>query len=130
MPLTTTEANNLLNGSVRTSNYTAPTLPIKMALATTAPTASAAGTEVTGGSYARQDVTFGTAASAASIANTAVVTYAGMPTASVSHVDVYDSAGSPVRKWFGAITGGAKSVTAGDTLSFAIGAITLSLGTS
>lgn len=123
--LVTTEANRLLDASLGTAAYAAPTTPMKLALATSASSASAAGTEVTGGSYARQNVAF-SAASAGATANTGAVTYTNMPATTVTHVDLYDSAGSPRRGWFGALTA-SKTTAAGDTLSFAIGAITVAM---
>jgi hypothetical protein len=47
----------LINGTIRGTNYTAPTT-IYVALYTTDPTDADTGTEVSGGSYARQSVTF------------------------------------------------------------------------
>lgn len=123
--LVTTEANRLLDASFGTAAYTAPTTPMKLALATTSSTASAAGTEVTGGSYARQTIALGSA-SAGSASNTGAITYTNMPAATSVSVDVYDSNGTPRRGWFGALTA-SKTTAAGDTLSFAVGAITVTL---
>ena len=53
--LKTTRANSILNDELSGTLY--------LALYTSAPTASAAGTEVSGGSYARQVIAMGTAAS-------------------------------------------------------------------
>ena len=123
--LVTAEANRLLDASLGVATFTAPTGSMKLALATSASSASAAGTEVTGGSYARQNITFGSA-SAGSSANTGAVTYTNMPAATVTHVDVYDSNGTPRRAWYGALSA-SKTTALGDTLSFAISAITISL---
>ncbi|GAA3878052.1 hypothetical protein GCM10022243_48430 [Saccharothrix violaceirubra] len=123
--LVTTEANRLLDASLGVATYTAPTGSMKVALATSASSASAAGTEVSGGSYARQNVTFGSA-SAGSTSNTGAVTFTSMPAATVTHVDIYDSNGTPRRAWYGALTA-SKTTASGDTLSFAIGALTISL---
>lgn len=127
--LDTSEANRLLEAIVGKTTYSATTSPLKMRLCTTTGTDSSAGTEVTGGSYVaggNSVATWGTAASR-SIANATAVTYTGMPavtTPGVQGVDFYDSAGSPVRKLYGNL-GTAKIVAAGDTLTFAIGAITV-----
>lgn len=123
--LVTAEADRLLNASLNGTAYTAPTTPMKLALATTASTASAAGTEVTGGSYARQTIAFTTSAGSG-VSNSGAVTYTNMPAATTTHVDVYDSAGTPRRGWFGALTA-SKTTASGDTLSFAIGAVTVTL---
>lgn len=124
--LVTAEANALLEASSAKTAYTNPTTPIKIALTTTTPTASAAGTEVTGGSYARQTQTYA-AASAGSIASNVALTYAGMPVATVVGVDEYDSAGTPVRRWFGTLTT-PKTTNAGDTLTIGSGSYTKTLG--
>ena len=56
--LVTVEANALLGGSSGQAAYPAVTTPIKVALVTATGTATTAGTEVAGGSYARQTITF------------------------------------------------------------------------
>lgn len=123
--LVTAEADRLLNASVNGTAYTAPTTPMKLALATTASSASAAGTEVTGGSYARQTIAFTTSAGSG-VSNSGAVTYTNMPAATVTHCDVYDSNGTPRRAWWGALTA-SKTTASGDTLSFATGAVTVGL---
>lgn len=119
------EANRLLDASLAVATYTAPTSPMKLALATTTGTNSAAGTEVSGGSYARQTITFGSASSGSS-SNTNVITYTAMPAATVTGVDIYDSNGTPRRAWAGALTA-SKTVASGDSLSFAAAAVTITL---
>ncbi len=119
------EADAILNASSGTAAYTAPTTPIKVALVTALGTATAAGTEVTGGSYARQTLTMA-AAAAGSASSNAALTYTGMPACTVVGVDEYDSAATPVRRWFGSLTA-SKTVNAGDTLSIAIGQYTKTL---
>lgn len=120
-----TESNRLLDASLGTAAFTAPTGPMKLALETVTGTNVAAGTEVVGGSYARQTVTFGTA-SGGSATNSNTISFTGMPTATVTGIGIYDSAGSPRRVWVGALTA-SKSVTSGDTLSFAPASITVTL---
>lgn len=121
----TTEANGILTSSVKGTAYTAPTAPINLALVTVIGSASAAGTEVTGGSYARQPITWGTA-SAGSIANSVAITFTAMPAVTVVGVDIWDSAGTPIRRWWGAVSPN-KVLGSGDTLSFAIGALSVGL---
>lgn len=123
--LVTTEANGLLNASSGQAAYTAPVTPIKVALATATGTASAAGTEVAGGSYARQTITF-SAASGGSITSNVALTYTNMPACTVTGVDEWDSTGTPVRRWFGALSA-SKTVNAGDTFSIAAGSYTKTL---
>lgn len=50
--------NALINGTLRATTYTAPTT-VYLALYTSDPTDADTGTEVSGGSYARQSITFG-----------------------------------------------------------------------
>lgn len=105
------------------NTVTAPVLPLKLALTTTVPTDSAAGTEVTGGSYARQTITVGSAASGGALSNTADIVFASMPAVGGSGVrgfEVWDSAGTPVRWWHGVPTV-ERTVTAGDDYKVAAG---------
>ena len=116
--------NQLLDALVGTSSYTVTT-PIKLALMTANGSDSAAGTEVTGGSYARQTIAFD-AASGGSIDNNAAISFTDMPSCTVVGIEIYDSAGSAKRLAYGALTA-SRTVTSGDTVQFASGAITLSL---
>lgn len=122
--LPNTIENQLLDALVGTASYSVTT-PIKLALVTANGSDSAAGTEVAGGSYARQTIAFDAAASG-QIANNAVINFTGMPSCTVVGIEAYDSAGTPKRLFYGALTAN-KTVTAGDTIQFAIGSITFSL---
>jgi hypothetical protein len=94
-------------------NYT---LPIKVALTTTLCTASAAGTEVTGGSYARQSLAGAmSAASAGSKTNSSAITFSGMPACTWADVFTADSTGTPKNMNFKGTPSLAKTVNAGDT---------------
>lgn len=125
--LVTVEATAILQSSVAGTAYTAPQTPIKLALitTTTASTASTPGSEVSGGSYARATIVFGSA-SGGSIANNASISFTNMPACTVGGIELWDSAGTPVRRWFGTL-GSSKTLGAGDTISFASGAITVAL---
>ena len=116
--------NQLLDALVGTTANTVTT-PIKLALVTANGSDSAAGTEVTGGSYARQTITFG-AASSGQIANSGTVSFTGMPSCTVVGIEIYDSAGTPKRLAYGPLTN-TRTVTAGDTVQFAASSVTLSL---
>jgi hypothetical protein len=124
--LVTTEANNFLAASFGQAAYTAPVAPVKVRLCTTTGTASSAGTPVAGGSYADQTLAM-SAPSGGSIANSGALNYTGMPAVTVASAEVWDSAGSPVRRWFGALTA-AKTTNAGDTFTIAAGALTGAAG--
>lgn len=84
-----------------------------------------AGTEVTGGAYARQTLTVAAAASGAT-SNSADVVFSGMPATTVVGVEIWDSAGTPVRLWYGNLAA-SRTVAAGDELRLAAGSLTLSL---
>lgn len=71
----------------------AGTMTVK--LHTADPGTSGTTSEVTGGSYAAQSATFN-AASAAASALSADVAFTGMPAVTVTHISVFDKAGSPV----------------------------------
>jgi hypothetical protein len=120
------EANRLLDASFGTASYTAPTTPMKLALMTANGSATSAGTEVTGGSYARQNIAFASASSQAA-ANSGSISFTSMPAVTVVGVEIHDSAGSPRRAWYGPLAA-SKTLNAGDTLSFSISAVAASLG--
>lgn len=122
--LTDTIENQLLDALVGTASYSVTT-PIKLALVTANGSDSAAGTEVTGGSYARQTIAFDSASSG-QIANSSVINFTGMPTCTVVGIELYDSAGTPKRLAYGALAA-SKSVTSGDTVQFAASSVTFSL---
>lgn len=104
---------------------TRPTSPIRVALVTAIGSDSAAGTEVVGGSYARQNANL-TAASAGASTNSAEIRFTNMPAVTVVGVDLYDSAGSPVRLWWGPLAAN-KVVNAGDDFVIAAGDLDLTL---
>lgn len=119
------EANRLLDASFGVASYTAPTGAMKLALASVTGSNTAAGTEVTGGSYARQTITMGSAASGAN-ASSGAINFTNMPAITTVAVDVFDSNGTPRRAWWGALTA-SKTTASGDSLSFSSGSITASL---
>ena len=116
--------NQLLDALVGTASYSV-TNPIKLALVTANGDDASAGTEVTGGSYARQTIEFD-AAAGGSISNNALISFTSMPSSTVVGIEIYDSAGSPKRIAYGPLTT-SRVVTAGDTVQFSIDAIILSL---
>jgi len=116
--------NQLLDALVGTASYSV-TGPIKLALVTANGDDASAGTEVTGGSYARQTIEFD-AAAGGSISNNALISFTSMPSSTVVGIEIYDSAGSPKRIAYGPLTT-SRVVTAGDTVQFSIDAIILSL---
>ena len=99
-------------------------LPLKVALLTALGSDSAAGTEVSGGSYARQNITFA-AASAGAASNSALVSFTGMPACVVVGFAIYDNGGA--RVWNITRAGGSLTVNVGDTVQIAAGAVVLSV---
>lgn len=104
---------------------TVPTTPLKVALVTANGDETTAGTEVTGGSYARQDLSVAAAVSGAT-SNSADLVWTGMPAATVVGVEIWDSSGSPVRLWYGPLSA-SRTVAAGDELRLTAGSLSLSL---
>ena len=119
------EATRLLDASFGVASFTAPTTPMKLALLTANGSNTSAGTEVTGGSYARQTITMGSA-SAGACSNSGAVNFTSMPACTVTGVEIYDNNGTPRRAWQGALTS-SKTVGSGDTLSFAVAAVAASI---
>lgn len=123
--LTNTAENLMLDWINGVGTPTRPTTPLKLALVTANGSDSAAGTEVTGGSYARQNVTF-SAASSGATSNSGAVSFTGMPAATIVGVEVWDSAGTPVRLWYGPLSAN-KTTNSGDTFTIAAGDLDLTL---
>lgn len=63
--------NALVNGTIRGTTYTAPTT-VYLALYTSDPSDADTGTEVTGGSYVRQSITFGAPSNGSSTNSAAI----------------------------------------------------------
>lgn len=94
-------------------NYT---LPMKAHLTTTLCTASAPGTEFSGGSYAAQSLAGSMApASGASKSSSATLTYSNMPSGTWADVYVTDSTGTPKNVSFRGGSSLGKTVNPGDT---------------
>lgn len=127
---TDAEENNILKARFGGSLPTA-VATWYVALTTTTPTDSAAGTEVTGGSYARVAVTNNTtnfpAPTVGVIANGAAFTFPA-PTANwgtVTHFELWDAASAGNRFYWGALTA-SRTVNNGDSApSFAVSALTI-----
>ncbi len=116
--------NALINHVLRNSSLASPAA-VYAALFTVIPTPSTSGTEVTGGSYARQAVTFGAPASGVST-NSAPVAF---PTASagwgsVVAVAIMDDVTGGNILYFGAL-GTPKTIALDDTASFAALALSI-----
>jgi hypothetical protein len=116
--------NKLLDHTLRNTSYTSPTT-VYLALYTSNPTDADSGTEVSGGSYARQTVAFSAAASG-TISNSADITFTSMPAATVTHVGVRDASSAGNLLYHGSLSS-SKSVDSGDTFKISTGDLDISL---
>jgi hypothetical protein len=125
--IVTTISNQLLDSLVGNASYTVTT-PIKLRLMTVNGTNTSAGTEVTGGSYASQNITFSSAGSilTETLQNNAAISFASMPATTVTGIELWDSSGTPKRLAWGPLTTN-RTTASGDTLQFAINSIVVSL---
>jgi hypothetical protein len=118
--------NALINATLRNTSYTSPSV-VYLGLYTSDPTDADTGTEVSGGSYARQAITFG-APSNGVTSNTAAIEF---PQATANWGTV---------GWIGiedALTGGnllyhspldaSKTIASGDIFKIAIGSLSVTL---
>lgn len=124
-------ATNFLNAEYGSGSFTARTGAVVLELDTAVGSQAAAGTAVSGGSYADQTCAFGSASTqtgtySGQIANSGTPTYTNMPAVTVTSVTLKDSAGSPVQQAYGNLTS-SKTTNIGDTVSVAVGAITISI---
>lgn len=113
--------NKILDHVFRNTAYTPPSA-VYLGLYTSAPSDAGSGTEVSGGGYARQAITFG-AASGGAISNTAAVqfTASGGSYGTVTHVGVFDASSAGNMLAWKAIT--PIVMGSGAILTFAIGDI-------
>lgn len=133
--------NKVLDHILRATAFTAPTT-VYVGLLTAASTDAAAGTEVTGGAYARVAIVSATTAwnntqgnttgastgTDGTIENAAAINFP-TPTAgwgNVTHWAVFDAATGGNMLFQSALTT-AKTINTGDAVSFAIGALTLQI---
>lgn len=99
-----------------------------LALYTSDPTIADTGTEVTGGSYARQPITFGSI-TAGSMSNSSIVTFSGLPTATITHYGIRTAVTGGTLRVFGSLSS-VGAVISGDEITFPIGNIQISLAGS
>lgn len=99
-----------------------------LALYTVSPTASGGGTEVTGGSYARLPITFGTITNG-SMSNTSTVTFSNLPTVTSGFFAIHNAFTGGTMKVYGALNT-AMVVVTGDQIQFPVGSIVINLSGS
>jgi hypothetical protein len=118
----------LLDWLMTTGTATRPTAWF-LALYTAAPSDSGGGTEVTGNGYSRQSASFAAASTpggTTSNTNTISFTASGGNWGSITHVGILSASTGGNLLWHGAMTT-ARTVNDTDTLSFAPGAVALTL---
>lgn len=117
--------NALLNHVFRNTALTAPA-SVWLALYTVTPSDAGGGTQVSGGGYARQAITFG-APSGGAISNTSAVSFtaSGAAYGTVVAVGIFDASTAGNLLAWDDIT--AAVINDGDTLNFPIGDIDITL---
>ena len=116
------QENTMLNaGFVPSTTY-------YLALFTSDPSTTGASGEVTGGSYARQAIAFGSA-SAGSQASTNAQTFTNMPVEAggVPYFGLFTASTSGTYLGGGTTSGLSGAISAGSTVTFSIGSVTTSL---
>jgi hypothetical protein len=116
--------DKLIDHFLGTTSYTMPA-DVYVALFTVAPSDAAGGTEVTGGSYARQIATF-TAASSGATSNDSNIDFTGMPAATTVAIGIFDALTTGNMLLYGTLTTN-KTTDAGDTLRIATGDLDISI---
>jgi hypothetical protein len=116
--------NKLIDHFLGTTSYTMPA-DVYVALFTVAPSDAGGGTEVTGGSYARQIATF-TAASSGATSNDDNIDFTGMPAVTTVAIGIFDALTSGNMLLYGTLTTN-KTTDAGDTLRIATGDLDISI---
>ena len=118
--------NKVLDYVLRDQADWAPTA-VYLALHTADPTDAGSGAECSGGSYARQAITFNAApATAGTIDNSSAEECTNMPACTVTHIGIWDAASSGNLLFHGAVSA-SKTVTSGDTISLAAGSLDITL---
>jgi hypothetical protein len=118
--------NALINATLRNTSYTSPTT-VYLALYTSDPTDADTGTEVSGGSYARQSITFGSPSNGAST-NTAAIEFpqATGSWGTVAYIGIRDASTAGNLLYHTALDA-SKTIATGDVFRVAIGSLSVTL---
>lgn len=133
--------NKLIDFIFRGGSFTPPTT-MYVALMTSIPIDAGGGSEVTGGSYARQSIVCNTTNFAATQAagstaatssgtsgttsNNVAISFAGMPACTVVATAIYDASTGGNLLWWGSLTA-SKAFSAGDTANFFAGQLSVQI---
>jgi len=118
--------NALINATLRNTSYTSPST-VYLALYTSDPTDADTGTEVSGGSYARQSITFGAPSNGAST-NTAAIEFpqATGSWGTVAYIGIRDASTAGNLLYHTALDA-SKTIATGDVFRVAIGSLSVTL---
>jgi hypothetical protein len=118
--------NALINATLRATTFTSPSV-VYVGLYTADPTDAGSGTEVSGGSYARQSVTFGAPSNGVST-NSAAVEFPQCTSTwgTVSHIGILDASTSGNLYYHTALDS-SKTIETGDVFKIAIGNLSVTL---
>ena len=118
--------NALINGTLRATTFTAPAA-VYVSLHTADPTDAGTGTEVSGGSYARQTATFGAPSNGAST-TTADITYpqATASYGTVTHIGIFDALTTGNLLYHSPLNT-SKTIDTGDIFKITSGSLTVTL---
>lgn len=118
--------NALINGTIRGTTYTAPST-VYVGLYTSDPTDANSGTEVSGGSYARTSVTFGSPSGGAALNDAAVeFPQATADWGTVGWIGILDASTSGNLLYHTALDV-SKTISNGDIFKIAIGSLSVTL---
>jgi hypothetical protein len=118
--------NALINATLRNTSYTSPAT-VYVGLHTADPTDAGSGTEVSGGSYARTSVTFGSPSNGTST-NSAAVEFpqATGNWGTVSHIGIWDASSTGNLLYHTALDS-SKTIETGDIFKIASGSLSVTL---
>jgi hypothetical protein len=118
--------NALINATLRNTAYSSPA-GVYVALFTTDPTDAGSGTEVSGGSYARQSATFAAPSNGAAATNADVqFPQATGDWGTITHFGIYDALTAGNLLYHGQLTA-SKTIETGDVFKIASGNLTVTL---
>jgi hypothetical protein len=118
--------NALINATLRNTTYTSPST-VYVGLFTSDPTDAGSGNEVSGGSYAREAMTFGAPSNGASV-NSAAVEFdqATGNWGTITHFAIFDALTTGNMLYHGALTA-SKTIETGDVFKFATSSVSVTL---
>jgi len=118
--------NALINATLRATTFTSPSV-VYVGLYTADPTDAGSGTEVSGGSYARQSATFGAPSNGVST-TTADITFPQCTSSwgTVSHIGILDALTTGNLLYHTPLTT-SKAIDTGDLFKIASGSLTVTL---